>query len=112
MLRAVFVLAIGAACSRAASERDLRELGDQTFRDICAKCHGQNGHGGLPLTPGGPRPRDFSDLAWQQARTDAQLAEVIRGGKPPMPAFEAVLSAEQIDAAVAKVRRIGREAKR
>jgi mono/diheme cytochrome c family protein len=115
MLRAVAgccLLTLTIGCSVSGQEPDLVSLGDQTFGDICARCHGQDGHGGLPMTPGGPRPRDFSDVAWQATRTDDQLAATIRAGKSPMPAFAALLSARQIDAVVAKVRRIGKDVTR
>jgi len=102
------------ACSSRESQgaTDLTALGDQTFGDICARCHGQDGRGGLPLTAGGPRPRDFADSTWQGSRTDAELVAIIRAGKPPMPAFGTLLSPSQLDAVVAKIRRIGREARK
>ncbi len=117
MLRAVgfaLTLACVAACSSRTTEgaTDLGAQADQTFRDVCAKCHGQDGRGGVPITDGGPPPRDFTDRAWQSSRTDAELAAVIAAGKPPMPAFSALLSPPQIDAVVAKIRRIGTESKR
>ena len=83
--------------------------GEETFRNICAKCHGQTGSGGLPLIPGGPAPRDFTDGAWQATKTDAELEHAIREGKNPMPAFKTLLTADQIRAVIKKVRRLRKD---
>ena len=103
-----------AACSTSESAQrvDDTALGDDTFASICAKCHGEHGHGGLPMTPDGTKPRDLSDPAWQASRTDAQIEEVVRDGKLPMPAFKGVLTTEQIRAVVGKVRRLRKEARK
>lgn len=79
--------------------------GEATFQNICARCHNQTGTGGLPLTPGGPRPRDFTDAAWQASKTDADLEQTVSEGKLPMPSFKTLLTPQQIRAVVAKVRR-------
>jgi mono/diheme cytochrome c family protein len=53
------------------------------FGERCAVCHGDTGHGdgpgGASLTP---KPRDFSDAAWQGATQDDQIEKVILGGGP------------------------------
>jgi mono/diheme cytochrome c family protein len=108
----LFIL-VGAGCSSGAAQppADLSRLGDETFGAICAKCHGPEGKGGLPATPGGPMPRDLSDPTWQASMTDAQLKTAIQNGKQPiMPAFATVLTQQQIDAVVGKVRRLRRKA--
>jgi mono/diheme cytochrome c family protein len=68
-----------------------------TYQRVCARCHGERGQGGAASTDG-PAPRDFTDAAWQESRSAAQIAEVVRTGKGPMPSFEGVLSAEEIEA--------------
>ena len=106
-------MVVGLGCSSGAAQpsADLSRQGDETFGAICAKCHGQEGKGGLPLTPGGPAPRDLSDPTWQASVTDAQLRTAIQNGKLPiMPAFATVLTQQQIDAVVGKVRRLRRKA--
>lgn len=106
-LGSALLLAFVAACnSQAATPRD---DGEETFRNICAKCHGQAGTGGLPLTPGGPKPRDFTDPVWQASRTDADLEQTVREGKNPMPSFKALLTADQIRAVIGKVRRLRKD---
>jgi mono/diheme cytochrome c family protein len=87
--------------------------GEATFREVCARCHGQDGTGGMPVAPDGVRPRDFTDEAWQHAISDAEIETVIRTGRPPMPAFHGVLTDEQIRAVAARVRRFaGKETRR
>jgi mono/diheme cytochrome c family protein len=102
----LLITAFVAACSsgRASPPDD----GEETFKNICARCHGQTGSGGLPLTPGGPAPRDLGDPAWQASKSDAELEATIRDGKIPMPAFSAVLTKDQIRGVVGKVRRLRR----
>ena len=102
----MLVFAGGCRSSKASQPAD---DGEETFRNICAKCHGQTGSGGLPLTPGGPAPRNLTDPAWHATRTDAQLEEFISEGKNPMPAFKTLLTHEQIHAVVGKVRRLRKD---
>lgn len=97
-----------AACSSSKASRPADD-GEETFRNVCAKCHGQTGSGGLPLTPGGIAPRDLTDPAWHATKTDAELEQFIREGKAPMPAFKTLLSSEQIHAVVGKVRRLRKD---
>lgn len=101
-------LAVVISCGSSKASQPVDD-GEQTFRNICSKCHGQNGSGGLPLTPGGPAPRDFTDPAWQSTRTDAELEQTVREGKNPMPAFKTLLTAEQIRAVIGKVRRFRKD---
>lgn len=99
-------LAFVAACSTGNTAPDRAALGDETFRNTCARCHGETGKGGLPMTPDGTKPRDFTDPAWQASRTDVDIEYIVRHGKAPMPAFKDVLTPDQITAVVAKVRRL------
>jgi uncharacterized membrane protein YozB (DUF420 family) len=81
-----------------------------TFATRCAACHGAAGHGDGAAAAGlTPRPRDFTDPAWRTARTDLELADIIRRGGPArglsaaMPAH-ADLAPPEIDALVRCVR--------
>lgn len=96
-----FVLCLLAACSEQAL--DETKLGNETFANVCARCHGQDGRGGVPAQ-NGVRPRDLTDPAWQASLGDGQIEAIIRTGKTPMPAFQATLSNAHIRAVVAKVR--------
>lgn len=71
----------------------------QLFGSLCATCHGPHGRGDGPAAASlSPKPRDYSDKAWQAATTDDQLRTVIlKGGAavgksptmPPAPQLEA-----------------------
>lgn len=78
-----------------------------TYQKACARCHGSRGQGGVAPPDGGPAPRDFTDAAWQASRSDVQIAETVRAGKGPMPSFDSVLSAEEIEAVTGTVRSFG-----
>jgi hypothetical protein len=69
-----------------------------TYANRCAQCHGEKGRGDGPLSKTlNPRPRDFSNGAWQRSVTDSMLADVTRYGgtkigksplMPPHPDIE------------------------
>lgn len=64
----------------------------ELFHKRCVLCHGESGHGdgpgGAALTP---KPRVFTDAAWQASVTDDKISEIIvKGGagvgkSPGMP---------------------------
>jgi mono/diheme cytochrome c family protein len=50
---------------------------------FCVACHGRDGKGlGPGLDLKGPLPRDFTDKAWQSARTDGELFWILKNGSP------------------------------
>jgi cytochrome c oxidase cbb3-type subunit 3 len=86
----------------------LRE-GERLFQDNCAFCHAADGSGrnwiGSFLEP---RPRDLRDAEAMAEMTPQRLRAAIATGVPgtAMPAWETILSAEQIDAVAAYVERV------
>ena len=50
------------------------------------------------------KPRNHTDGAYMNARTDAELLEVIHNGKGSMPAWKGVLTEEEMQAVLAHVR--------
>ncbi len=48
-------------------------------KGLCVACHGDDGRG--VKLPGHP-PRDFTDLKWQEIRTDGEFMWVLRNGSP------------------------------
>ena len=95
-----FVLLLG--CHRA--EKNAPPSTAEVYASTCARCHGASGKGGLALG-GMPPPRDFTDSAFQASRSDTQLKEAIRSGKPPgMPAFGTILDDAQLTGLVAQIR--------
>lgn len=52
-------------------------------KGFCVTCHGRDGKG-LGNIPGlrGKLPRNFTDKAWQAARTDGELFWILKNGSP------------------------------
>jgi mono/diheme cytochrome c family protein len=82
------------------------------FDDQCSTCHGAEGKGDGPAARAlNPKPRDYTDVAWQKGTTDAQLRLVIVKGGPAggksslMPANPALAEEpEVLDAIISIVR--------
>ena len=55
---------------------------DTVFSTRCATCHGFQGRGDGPGAQAlKPRPRDYTNVAWQKSVTDAQIKKtIIEGG--------------------------------
>lgn len=100
------VLVVLVACSERTV--DTVALGDEIFANLCARCHGQDGKGGVPAT-NGVRPRDLTDPYWQASLGDGQLEAVILVGRATMPGFQRTLSHQGVQAVVGKVRRLRRK---
>ncbi len=79
--------------------------GQKLFASACARCHGAEGAGGLPLFDGGPSPRNFHDHGFHDSHTDEQIKLTIVNGKGVgMPPFGTTFTDAQLDALVAHVR--------
>lgn len=49
-----------------------------TFSTVCAACHGPDGTGNGPAAASlNPRPRNYTDAAWQASVTDDELRKII-----------------------------------
>jgi len=78
--------------------------GSRIFQRFCAMCHGPDGRGtgvreNLPMLP------DFTSHAWQESRSDRQLAVSVLDGKgAKMPSFAGKLASEQARDLVAFIR--------
>ena len=80
---------------------------DALYNVTCSGCHGRDGKGQGPQRPPGASVPDFTDSAFQAARTDVQLMQVLREGRGLMPPFGKQLNDHGLDALIAKVRRFG-----
>lgn len=81
-------------------------VGRALFAASCTACHGPAGDGSGPAAIALETwPPDFRSKAFQAARTDDQLGDAIRAGRPetPMVGFTQLSDAE-VDALVAFVR--------
>ena len=79
-------------------------VGELLWMKNCAQCHGIQGQGSSQVS------LDLQQASWQQKTADADIASVIVKGKPPMPAFAAVLSESQIAELVKYVRTLSNQA--
>ncbi len=85
------------------------------YRDVCAMCHGPGGKGdGQAAASLTPKPRDYTDAAWQASVSDDDIRKIILGGgqavgkSPMMPAQEQLKGRpEVVDALVRIVRGFG-----
>ena len=90
------------------------EKGKEIFhgKAFCATCHGRDGKG-LGNIPGlrGKLPRNFTDTAWQAARTDGELFWILKNGSPGTdmaPFIPLVLTEEEAWQVLLYVRSFGR----
>lgn len=82
---------------------------EEQYQKLCAPCHGKTGAGDGPAAVAfTPRPASFVDSSFQNSHTDEQLIATITDGKLPMPAFGKQLSANQIEALVSYIRKLGK----
>jgi cytochrome c oxidase cbb3-type subunit III len=103
------LLLVVAGCKRSQASESMPQ-GSALFAGACARCHGLDGSGGLPVSPGGPSPRNFRDHAFQAAHTDEQIKTTIVQGKgTAMPAFGDLFDDAQLRALVAHVRSLDEE---
>lgn len=58
-----------------------RKEANEVFQSLCVTCHGTTGHGDGPGAAAcDPRPRSFSDPAWQASVTDEQIQKTVLFG--------------------------------
>jgi len=84
-----------------------QETGDALFKAKCAMCHGPDGVGKTKMGEILKVPDLHSPEV--QAKTDAELTQIITKGKNKMPASEGKLDKEQIGKLVAFVRDLGKK---
>ena len=79
--------------------------GQKIYQERCVLCHGATGVGDGPGAAAlNPKPRNHTDGAYMNARTDAELHDVINNGKGAMPAWKGVLTEQQINDVLRYVR--------
>jgi len=93
----------------------IEETGKRTYVSICAYCHGENGDGfGLNASNLATPPRDHTDAAYMNSRSDEQLFAAIKyggasqGKSALMPPWGGRLSEREISSLVAYVRTLSR----
>lgn len=85
----------------------------EKFTTFCVPCHGSAGKGdGLAAASLNPKPRNFWDGTYMNARTDAQLINVIKNGSaaekfsPLMAGYGSMLNDKEIKDVVAFIRSV------
>ena len=86
------------------------------FHTVCATCHGEDGQGDGPGAAAlNPKPRNYTDKAWQAKVTDDEIKKAILGGgaavglSPAMPSQPQLKDKpEVVDALVRIVRSFGK----
>lgn len=76
------------------------------YGQMCARCHGNDGHGDPQMKQTMPTLRSFSS-AETRARTNEQLETAIMAGKNQMPGFGQSLSMPKIQSLTGYVRKLG-----
>jgi mono/diheme cytochrome c family protein len=77
------------------------------YAQMCARCHGIDGHGDPQIKQTMPTMRDFSDVEIRTRVKNDDIEQVIMSGKNQMPAFGGALSLPKIQALTGHVRRLG-----
>ncbi len=84
---------------------------DERYATLCSGCHGAQGHGDGPAGAAlNPKPRNFTDKAWQASADDARITSVIKNGgssvglSAMMAPWGSVLSDAELKLMVGKVR--------
>lgn len=87
------------------------EAAKKDYNTFCSSCHGADGKADSVTAKAlNPKPRNFTDAAWQGSVDDAHIAKVIKEGgasvglSPTMAPWGASLKDEQIQALVKVVR--------
>jgi mono/diheme cytochrome c family protein len=100
----------------AGASNEIPAAATKKFTESCAPCHGPAGHGDGPASSAlNPKPRNYSDKAWQASVTDEQIRKtIIYGGaavgkSPNMPSSPDLDSKpEVVDGLVKIVRSFGK----
>jgi mono/diheme cytochrome c family protein len=84
----------------AAAASDPFEGGERLYKEKCVICHGLKGNGEGPAGAAfSPHPTDFTKPQfWQKKDIDRFIAETVKKGHSPMPAFD--LAPEEIRAII------------
>lgn len=124
----VLVLAVGAAIAGCGKSDDQGATpgatptvatggpsdGRALFAQRCGPCHGTSGRGDGPAAAAlDPKPRDYTDRAWQASVTDEAIRKIIVGGgaavgkSPSMPPNPDLEGSPMLDEVVSVVRSYG-----
>jgi mono/diheme cytochrome c family protein len=95
------------AAAGARAGQSQAERGRAVYEARCTRCHGADGAGRTRMAEI-VEPPDMTDPAWQRRRSAARMIASVSNGRGQMPAFKKKLTRQEIAAAVAYVRTLGR----
>ena len=118
----VMPLLCGAGCNKSSATADdvispeAKKEAEELFSTRCMTCHGPQGHGDGPASAGlTPKPRNFSDKAWQASASNAHIENIIQyggvavGKSPAMPPNPDLVSKPAVIKALrAHIRNLGK----
>lgn len=109
ILLTALVVSSAGACTTVPAVAEIKP--PEQFTTFCAPCHGPAGAGNGPAAAVmDPKPRNFTDGKLMNARTDAQLINVIKNGSaaeklsPQMIGYSSMLNDQEIKDIVAFIR--------
>ncbi len=99
------------AAATAKATTTTEEPTEDLFKTRCAPCHGESGHGDGPGSAAlNPKPRNYTDVAWQTKVSDEDIKKTILyggaavGKSPAMPANPDLDGKPELDELVKTVR--------
>ena len=102
--------AVAAPAPAAEPAVDFKAEAETMFRQRCVVCHGEKGLGDGPGAAAlNPKPRNYTDAAWQASVTDEQISNtIVNGGaavgkSPIMPGSPDLLSKAEVVAELVKI---------
>ena len=102
--------AVAAPAPAAEPAVDFKAEAETMFRTRCVVCHGEKGQGDGPGAAAlNPKPRNYTDAAWQASVTDDQIGSVILNGgaavgkSPIMPASPDLQSKPEVVTELVKI---------
>jgi mono/diheme cytochrome c family protein len=107
LLAAASFLLLAAGCTTTDAGPALPVDPAALYSQMCARCHGMDGHGDPQLKQTMPTLRDFSDPELRARMRNEDIEQVIMAGKNQMPAFGGTLSLPKIQALTGHVKRLG-----
>jgi mono/diheme cytochrome c family protein len=106
-LAAVFALLFAASCTTTDAGPAIPVDPAVIYAQMCARCHGLDGHGDPQLKLTMPTIRDFSDPEFRARVRNEDIEQMIMAGKNQMPGFGGTLSLPKIQALTGHVRKLG-----
>jgi cytochrome c553 len=99
------------------TSKQAEQAAQAMFSQVCAMCHGMDGTGRGPAAEAlNPKPRNYTDAAWQASVTDDDIKKIILlggqgvGKSPSMPPNPNLKEApEVLDALVKHIRSFGKK---